>query len=170
MCLTSSKEVSIAEVEAFKVFTRDSLGLLQSTFVPTFKCGLKYPSNERIRVDEEDASDFAFSLFKNATSIDRAGRRKWNMLKVKLILLPVTMYDVVTEGKYHVTSDDPQSLDGYYAAFQSKEIEVHDTKETRDDFHREVMGQYLRLSRHSMSFIEKEAFSHFVPELESVLQ
>ena len=169
MCLTSSKEVSIAEVNAFKVFTRDSLGLLQSTFAPTFKCGLKYPSNERIRVDEEDASFFGFALFKEAISIARAGRRKWNMVKGKLIVLPVTMYEVVTEGKYHVPNEDPQSMDGYYAAFQSKEIEVHDTKETRDDFHREVLRQHLRLSKHSMSFSEKDAVAHFVPEFDRVL-
>jgi len=170
MCLTQKNDVDIPKIGAFKVFTRDGNGLLQSVFASTFKSGLKYPSNERIRVDAEDSSFFAFALFEEAVRLARQGRRRWNIVRGDLIVLPVTLHEVVIQGKYHIPSDDPQCLDGYYGAYQSKEVEVHDTPVTRDDFHREVLRQHLRLARYSMSFIEKEAFSHFIPEFESVLQ
>ena len=56
MCLSQRKEVEITKADAFKIFTRDKEGLLQSVFASTFKSGLKYPSNERIRVDVEEAN------------------------------------------------------------------------------------------------------------------
>jgi hypothetical protein len=166
MCLSSRKEVQIDKVDAFKVFTRDNQGLLQSVFAPTFKSGLKYPSNERIRVDTDEANFFAFAEFKNAISIARQGRRRWNMVKGGIIVLPVTMYEIVAEGKYHVPSDDPQTMDGYYPAFEAKEIQLHDNQETRNAFYDEVLRQYLDLSQYSMSAIEKEAFRHRLPHIE----
>lgn len=166
MCMTRRKEVEIEQVDAFKVFTRNEQGRLQSVFAPTFKSGLTYPPNERIRVDTDEATFFAFAEFRRAVGIARQGRRKWNMVRGGIIVLPVTMYEVVAEGEYHVASDDPQCMDGYYPAFESKEIQVNDSQEARNAFYDEVLRQYLDLSQYSMSAIEKEAFRHRLPHIE----
>lgn len=165
MCLTQRKEVEITRADAFKIFTRDKEGLLQSVFASTFKGGLKYPSNERIRVDVEEANFFALEGFKEAVSIAREGRRKWNMVRGDLIVLPVTLFEVVATGKYHVPSGDPQCLDGYYPAFEAKEIQVNDTQETRDQFYTAVVVQYFNKTKYSMSAIDKEALIHHMPHM-----
>jgi len=163
MCMTQKNTVEIEKVSAFKIFTRNEQGTLQSTFIPTFKSELTYPPNERIRVDEQDATFFAFESFKDAIRIARQGKRKWRMVNDKLVVLPVTMYEVVTEGKYHVPSDDIQCLDGYYPAYESKEIEVHDDQNTRNAFYDQVLSQYFDLAKYSMAPIEIEAFKHYFP-------
>lgn len=165
MCLTQRNEVAVPEVNGFKIFSRTKTGQLQSVFVPTFKEGLIYPSNQRIRVDTEESNFFAFGNFREAISIAREGRRKWRMVNGNLLVLPVTLYEVVAKGTYHVPSDDIQCLDGYYPAFESKEIIVHDTNETRNAFYDATLEQWLNSSRHSMSIIEKEAFTTRVPHL-----
>lgn len=169
MCMTqrvaSEKLVSLVPQSAFKVFSRTKEGQLQSVFVPTFKAGLIYPPNQRIRVDTEDATFFAFENFKNAISIARQGRKRWNMVNGDLIVLPVTMHEIVATGKYHVPSEDIQCMDGYYPAFESKEIEVHDSEENRNAFYDAVLSQWLGLSKYGMSKIEKEAFAARIPHL-----
>lgn len=165
MCMINRKQVSIEKVSAFKVFTRDKDGLLQSVFVPTFKDGLKYPSNERIRVDSEESNFFAFESFDTAIFIARQGRRKWNMVKGKLIVLPVTMFEVVSKGEYFSKSEDIQCMDSYYPSFESKEIIVHDTEETRNQFYNSVLKQWLNSCKHFMSNIEKEALVNSAPHL-----
>jgi len=163
--VVSEKPVSLVPQDAFKVFSRTKDGQLQSVFVPTFKVGLIYPPNERIRVDTEDATFFAFENFKNAISIARQGRKRWNMVNGDLIVLPVTMNEIVATGKYFVRSEDVQCLDGFYPALESKEIIVHDTEENRNAFYDAVLSQWLGLQKYSMSKIEKEAFAARIPHL-----
>jgi len=174
MCMTqrvaSEKLVSLVPQSAYKVFSRTKDGQLQSVFVPTFKAGLIYPPNQRIRVDTEDATFFAFENFKNAISIARQGRKRWNMVNGDLIVLPVTMHEIVATGKYHVPSEDIQCLDGYYPAFESKEIEVHDSEENRNAFYDAVLSQWLKTAQYGMSKIDKEAFAARVPHLAEVFK
>jgi hypothetical protein len=165
MCLTSRSGVYIPEVSAFKIFTRDEDGLLQSAFSPKFKQGLKYPPNERIRVDVEESNFFAFENMNNAIHIARQGHRKWRMVKGELIVLPVTLYDVVFKGSYFVSSDDPQCLDSYYPAYESKELTVHDSKETRNQFYDVVIKHWYNLGQFGMSNIDKEALFARFPDL-----
>lgn len=165
MCMTGRQDCDVSEVNGFKIFSRDNTGQLQSVFVPTFKAGLKYPPNQRIRVDAEESTFFAFEQFKHAISIAREGRRRWNMVNGDLIVLPVTMYQVVAKGTYHVHSDDPQCLDGYYPAYESKEIIVHDTQATRNQFYDATLAQWLSTAQYGMSRIDKEAFRNRVPHL-----
>jgi len=153
------------EVNGFKVFSRDDFGKLQSVFVPTFKAGLKYEANTRIRVDTEESTFFAFGEFENAISIARQGKRVWNMVKGDLIVLPVTLYEVVAKGRYHVPSGDSQCLDGFYPAFESKEILVHDNVQSRNRFYDATLEQWLKVKKLGMSKIEKEAFLVRVPHL-----
>ena len=87
------------------------------------------------------------------------------MVRGDLIVLPVTLFEVVATGKYHVPSGDPQCLDGYYSAFEAKEILVHDTEETRGQFYDAVVAGYFRLAKYSMSAIDKEAFVYHMPQL-----
>jgi len=170
MCMTNKKEVSIEEVSAFKIFTRDKDGLLQSSFIPTFKEGLKYTPNERIHVDVEDATFFAFEKINNAISIARQGRKRWRFVEGGLIVLPVTLYDVVSTGSYFVRSEDSQCLDGYYPAFESKEIVVHDSEENRNQFYDAIIQHWYVLAKFSMSAIDKEALFSRFPHLSSITQ
>jgi hypothetical protein len=176
MCLTQRKEVKPLEngrqiaQDAFKIFTRNKTGQLQSCFFPTFKSGLFYPPNVKIRVDNEDSNFFAFESFKNAVDVARAGKKRFNMVGGDLIVLPVTMYEVVAIGKYHVPSDDLQVLDGYYTAFESKEIVVHDTDKDRNLFYDETLAQWLRTAQYGMSAVEKEAFAVRIPHLAKFLK
>lgn len=170
MCLTQRKTVEITATKAYKIFTRDKQGLLQSTFVPAFKSGLKYAVNCRIRVDDEEASFFGLEQRRHAINIAMKGRRHWNMVRGDLIVLPVTMHEVVTTGKYHVPSGDPQCMDGYYPAFESKEIEIHDDMDTRNEFYDAVLSNHLELAQYSMSGIEKEAFKHRLPHLAGIFK
>lgn len=163
--MTNQKTVSIKEVSAFKIFTRDNEGLLQSAFLPAFKYGLKYPSNECISADTEDANFFAFANFKDALLIAHQGHKEWRMVKGKLIVLPVTMYDVVKKGKYKVQSHDAQTLDSFFPAFESKKITVHDTPQSRNDFYTSVLEQWLKNAKGGMEDIEKEALAVYAPHL-----
>ncbi len=165
MCLSMRNSVAIPEVSAYKVFTRDAEDRLQSVFAPTFKPGLKYPANQRIRVDAEDASFFAFEQLRDAISITRQGRRRWNMVDGALIVLPVTMYEVVATGKYHVPSDDVQCLDGYYPALEAKELIVHDSDETRNRFYLEIVVDWLNSQKYSIRKVEREAICRLIPQL-----
>jgi hypothetical protein len=174
MCMTqrkvSDKLVSLVPQSAFKIFSLNKEGQLQSVFVPTFKPGLVYPPNQRIRVDAEDAAFFAFEDFKTAVSIARQGRKRWNMVNGDLIVLPVTMHEMVATGKYHVPSEDVQCLDGYYPAFESKEIEVHDSEENRNIFYDAVLSHWLKTAQYGMSKIDKKAFAARIPHLAEVLK
>lgn len=174
MCMTqrvtSEKLVSLVPQDAFKVFSRTKEGELQSVFVPTFKAGLIYPPDERIRVDTEEATFFAFKKFEDAISIARQGRKRWNMVNSDLIVLPVTMHEIVATGKYHVPSEDIQCMDGYYPAFESKEIIVHDSKENRNAFYDAVLSQWLELAKYGMSKIEKDALVARIPQLAKSLK
>ncbi len=169
MCLTSRNAVYLPEVPAFKIFTRDEDGLLQSAFTPKFKKGLKYPANERIRVDVEDANFFAFKNINNAVRIARQGHRKRRMVKGELIVLPVTLYDVVFVGEYLVSSDDIQCLDSYYPAYESKEIVVHDSTETRNQFYDNIIRQWYGMAKYNMSNIDQEALFARFPHLSSIM-
>lgn len=170
MCMTLQQQIKLPKVQAFKVFTRDEGGFLQSAFLPAFKKGLKYPSNRQIRVNDEDVTFFAFENFKDAVTIARQGRSKWNMVAGKIIALPVTLYEVVTKGQYHVQSEDIQCCDGYYQAFESKEIIVHDTTETRNQFYDAVLSRWIGDFVCRMSQIEKEALRIRIPHLAQVIQ
>ena len=169
MCLVNRKASDLSEVSAFKIFTRDGEGQLQSVFKSTFKKGLAYAPNERIRVDKEDANFFAFEELRDAIWIAREGRRKWNMVGGELIVLPVTLFDVSFTGKYYVPSDDIQCVDGYWPAFEAKGIIVHDTPQSRDVFHLAVLEGQFRSAKHGMSMIDKKALLHFIPSLAETL-
>lgn len=168
MCMSSRVNVTVPEMKAYKVLARDRNSLLHSVFVPTFKPGLRYPANERIRVDTEEANFFAFGEFKHAVSVARAGRRTFNMVSGDLIVLPVTLYEVVVSGTYRVPSDDPQCMDGYYPAFESKEIVVHDNRESRKQFYDATLSQWFRMAKYSMSEIERESVLYYMPQLANV--
>lgn len=176
MCMTSQKEVSIAEVSAFKLFTRCKQGKLRSAFARSHKNNLHYPSNEKIRVDDEEATFFAFANKRQAMSFasrarqtwygDRGGQRwHWNIVSGLVIVLPVTMFEVVQEGTFHVPSGDIQCMDGYYPAYESKEILVHDTTESRNDFYDEILKRFFELKKYGMSAIEKEAVRARLPHV-----
>jgi len=170
MCLVQRKDCAIPEVNGFKMFSRDGTGQLQSVFLPTFKNGLKYLPNVRLRVDVADATFFAFAKLENAISIARQGRKRWNLVNSDIIVLPVTLYEVVAQGNYHVRSYDVQCLDGYYEAYESKEILVHDSVESRNQFYDATLKQWLSLKKYDMSKIEKEAFSARVPHLANFIK
>ena len=66
------------------------------------------------------------------------------------IILPVTLYDVVGKGRYKHRSNDAQCLNGYYPAYQGKEIVVHDSIETRKVVHRKILSFGLERLRYSV--------------------
>ncbi len=174
MCMTSQKEISLTEVSAFKLFTRDLDGRLRSAFAHSFKNNLFYPSNERIRVDDESSTFFAFANKKQAIGFGSRARKtwygdsagvswRWNIVNGHVIVLPVTMFEVVREGKFHVPSGDIQTMDGYYPAFESKEIIVHDTEDIRNEFYDEILYGFFKNARYGMSAVEKEALNRRLP-------
>ena len=156
MCLTNRVNCQIDEVNAFKIFTRNTEGNLQSAFKNAVAALLSnhplYAANQRIRVNNEDSTFFAFESFDVASCIAMEGTRGWRFINSSLVVLPVTLYEVVSKGQFWVPSGDPQCLDGYYPAYESKEIVVHDSAENRALF----QDQIIR-SSYSLSTIEKEA-------------
>jgi len=161
--MTCEKPVEILQVEAYKIFIRNEHEELQTAFAGAFKHDLVYAPNKRIQVDDEKACFFAFKNFQHALSIVSSGIRTWRFVSDRLMVLPVTLFHVVTEGKFHVPSDDPQCMDGYYPAFESKEIKVHDNTSARSTFFDEVIVKYFKHVR--MSKIEREAFNRRLPEI-----
>ena len=170
MCLKHRKENIQPEVNAFKIFSRSKTGELKSVFAPSYKDDLIYPSNQRIRVNPEESTFFAFESYTFAVRIAREGLKKWRMVSDCLVVLPVTLFEVVAKGDFWVPSDDIQSLDGYYPAFESKEIIVHDSEENRALFHNAVLASWFKKNSYGMSRIEKEAFSICVPQFYEFLK
>lgn len=80
------------------------------------------------------------------------------------------MHEMVATGKYHVPSEDIQCLDGYYPAFESKEIEVHDSEENRNAFYDAVLSHWLKTAQYGMSKIDKKAFVARIPHLAEVIK
>ena len=169
MCLTNRVNCQIDEVNAFKIFTRNTEGNLQSAFKNAVAALLSnhplYAVNTRIRVDNEDATFFAFESFEVATRIAMEGTRGWRFINSSLVVLPVTLYEVVSKGQFWVLSGDPQCLDGYYPAYESKEIVVHDSAENRALFQDQIIKGWFRRSSYSLSTIEKEAIRDRLPIL-----
>lgn len=174
MGLTIKNNVEIEKQEAFKIFAKDKEGNLVSAFFMCLKKGLHYPSNERIRVDDEETGFFAFKDFDRAVSLAIQGKRSWStgygqnrhwdFSTSRLIVLPVTMYEVYAQGDFHVPSGDNQVMDGYYPAFESKEIVVHDTPENVMAFHDAVIAKVIKNQRYHMTPVEKLAFETRLPQ------
>lgn len=174
MCMTCSKEVNIGQLEAFKIFAKDEEGRLISAFTMARKDGLFYPANERIRVDDEETGFFAFKEFNRAVSLAIRGRRSWtndfgtrynwNWSTSQLIVLPVTMFEVYSEGKFRVPSGDPQCMDGYYPAYESKEIIVRDTPHNVNEFHDAVISRVVKDRELFWTPVEKQAFFSRLPQ------
>ena len=167
MCLTSRREVSIEKVEAWKTFAVEK-GELFSPFSgihdymkAELGSSLAYKANERIKVVPDEAVFFAFKEFKSAASIAN-NRRTWAVISSTLIVLPVTLYNVCAEGKLWEPSGDPQCFDYYHEAYESKEIEVHDSAEIRANVSQKIVEKYLKKHEWSMSYLEKQAFSHLL--------
>lgn len=167
MGITCRTKCDLPEVNGFKVFSRNEHGQLQTAFRPMLKDGLVYPPNTRIRVDNEEAAFFAFEKFKNAMTIASQGIRKWNFVNSHLIVLPVTLHEVVFKGTFHVQTEDIQCLDGYYPAFEAKEIVIHDTPENRNSFRDSVLEEWF--GGKSMSKIVLEAIRDISPNLFNLL-
>lgn len=172
MCLCCQEEIEIEQVSAFKLFSRDENGKLQSIFRTSYNKDLAYPANERIRVNDEESNFFAFAEKKHALGMAGRIRRpiygfgknyRWNVVKGDPIVLPVTLFEVVKEGKFHVPSSDVQCLDGYYPVYESKEIIVHDTVENRNDFYDEIIRRFFRSNQYNMSKTDKEAIKARLP-------
>lgn len=172
MCMTCTKEVSIEKVEAWKVFAVRK-GKLETAFMRSrYTNGetdkpievIPYEVNQKIKVVPETSSFFAFEHFNDAYRIAEAGRYKWNTINDQLVVLPVTLYNVVTTGKFHVVSEDVQCMDGYYPAFEAKEIEIHDSDEIRRDIFRQIAKKYLqnRMTCQSLSFLQVQAFEQLL--------
>lgn len=159
MCLSCRTEVQIAEQHAFKIFTIDEEGRLQSAFQTSYKEGLYYRPNEKMRVDVEDANFFAFKELKNATSVITTFRGN------NAIILPVTLYNVVAKGYMIMRSRDPQCMDGYYDAFEAKEIVVHDTPRNRAAFYDSIIVKFLDNCRWGLhlSPLVKLALTQYIP-------
>lgn len=170
MCLDTRTKCTIDQKNGFKIFTIDEDGSLQSTFRSTFVKGLKYPPNEKIRVNPEEATFFAFENIGHAITIAREGTRKWAMVSNNIIVLPVTCFEVVATGTYRKRSDDIQSMDGYYPAFEAKEIIVHDNPENRNIFQDYLIKTWISRQKHGMSKIEKDAFQNRLPQFADALQ
>lgn len=178
MCLCNQKQVEIEQVSAFKLFSRDKKGRLQSIFRSSYNKELFYPPNERIRVDNEENNFFAFAEKKCAIgmtnrirrpfyggSLSSYRRRHWNVVGGDPIVLPVTLFEVVNKGEFHVPSIDVQTMDGYYPVFESKEIIVHDNMETRNDFYDEVLRSFFKSNKYNLSKVEKEAIKLRLPHV-----
>lgn len=169
MCLYQRKDVGIPEANGWKVFSINEQGQLQSTFNNAFykyQDAIKdrypvYPANEKIRVIPEESSFFAFREFNHACNIANEARQ-WNVKNHKLIVLPVTQYEIVAEGNLWAPSNDAQVLDGYYPAYESKEILVHDSLEIRQECFMKVVLTKLERDQYRLSYLEKQAFEHLV--------
>lgn len=142
MCVT--RPASIEKVEAFKIFCKNDEGRLTTAFLQSYKEGLFYQTNQMIHVDNEKSSFFALKNFGEAVSLAKQGRTQWsdyngnrivwNFKNSKIVVLPVTLYNVVGEGHFYVPSDDVQCLDGYYPIYESKDIVVHHSDELEMNF------------------------------------
>jgi hypothetical protein len=174
MCLTNRTNCQIDELDAFKIFTRDKDGNLQSAFlsaVVNSKSYLPlYTANQQIRVDDENATFFALQSFDVAARIAIEGTSKWRVLNGRLLALPVTLYEVVAKGQFWSPSGDPQCLDGYYQAYESKEIVVHDSPENRAKFYDRVLEGWFRENSYRLTTIEKEAIRDRLPILAAHLK
>jgi hypothetical protein len=171
MCLVSSKQVTLATVEAFKIFTRDRAGRLRSLFESGYVEGLYYETGKRIRVNDEDCAFFAFADLNDAISFAMSvkrplqledGRRNWAILSGSVELFSVTLHDVVAEGQFQVPSGDWQTMDAYLKCYEAQEIEVHPDQ---SDIHREISRQSFRSNFGSLSQFERDAFRATVPWL-----
>jgi len=156
--------MGVTTVSGFKVFAQDREGRLISCFEVARKPGLWYPPNQRIKVDDPDNTFFAFAEMKSALSVAVPGRREWNVAPGPLLVLPVTMHGIIFDGKFHVVSRDPQCLDAYYLAYESTEIEVHDSPEARTKFYGEIARADLRRQAYNWTPTMKEAYQHLMAE------
>jgi len=168
MCMTGRKEVSIDRQEAFKIFASTNAGL-QSPFAHHFNPDLVYTSNEKLRVDDEKSRFFAFKEFQDAVKIVRQGRRKWNLISSKLVVLPVVLWNVTSSGTYHIPNDDVQSIDGYYPAYESLEIVVLNGHDHFQRFQEELLKQYFSSEKYGMPISVKSVLSERCPFLKDTL-
>lgn len=180
MCMTGVQDVKIGKVDAWKVFSVHE-GKLQPTFKNarqnadgTPKEQLFYETNKKIRVLPEEATFFAFEQFGHACRLANDGNRQrsycpdrggdgqqsWNVNNNSLVILPVTLYEVVGAGKFHYPSEDIQCMDGYFPAFEAKEIEIHDSEEVRKDIALRIVKKFLKNQR--LSFLQQLAFSQLL--------
>lgn len=144
MCLDCATPTDLQSVSAFKVFGQDREGRLTSCFLGAKKSGQFYPPNQRITVDSQEASFFAFDAMESAVRIVRAGKMEWRFVDGSLLILPVTLYGTIHKGNFYVPSRDIQCMDGYYPAFTATEIEVHDSPDNRRVFCRELIKHDLK--------------------------
>lgn len=167
MTLLMRQEVSIETVKAFKIFHHKD-GKLRSVFRPAYvdrEEDLVYVPGERMHVDKPDKTFFAFQDMDYPVKISREGRRRWNFQGSAVIVLPVTLFNVVAGGKFHIPSEDAQCVDGYAPAWESKEIIVHDSQELRETYYNSILTQWWRTARHSMGYVEKQALLARLPHL-----
>lgn len=166
--MTNRQEISIERVDAYKVFAETTKGL-QSPFASKHKTHLVYAPEQTIAVDCEEEGFFAFANIRDAVRITVGGRRKWNVVSPNLIVLPVTLWDVFSKGKFHVLSDDPQCLDGYYEAYESKRIMVHDNPFARQRFHEEVLKSHFAHAKYGCPHVVKQSLIAQLPYLQDLL-
>ena len=117
---------------------------------------IPYEANKQIKVEPETSTFFAFEKLDHAYDVANIGRRIWNTVNSKLIVLPVTLDEVVFEGDFYSPSQDIQCMDGYYPAYEAKIITVHDSPEIRRDLYLKIAKR--RLTTATLSYFEKEAF------------
>lgn len=163
--LIEVKDTQIEQMDAWKIFALvDNDSKLESPFIPARydkngdkKEVIPYQTNQKINVIPESETFFAFESFKDACYVANDNKifRKWNTINDRLMVLPVTLFNVTAKGLFKRPSDDFQCLDGYYPVYLSKEIIVHDSHEIRKDINKKVLAKRLEFER--FSFLEVQA-------------
>lgn len=149
MCLRQREEVKIDQCEAYKIF-RIKNNSLYSVFIYST---LPYELNKKIQVDNPNNTFFALEKYKDALNIVLDYSHTYNM-----IILPVTLYSVCYKGFLYLNNTDSQSLDHYCPSFESKEIIVHNSKENRDRFYKDILQK--KILTHNTTLVE--CIRHFI--------
>lgn len=147
MCLEFVEEISLESIKAWKLFLINN-GKLESLFVnarASVDKVVPYETNKKLKAFPETATFHAFEKFEDAFFLATEDAKS-----TPKIILPVTLYDVVGKGRYKHRSNDAQCLNGYYPAYQGKEIVVHDSIETRKVVHRKILSFGLERLRYSV--------------------
>ena len=140
-------------------------------------------NKEAFREAEDDRKNHVWKLYRNSIKIGRIARSiveasgekvtdkeietfvnlfksHFDVLNNSLVVLPVTLYEVVATGKFHRPSEDIQCMDGYFPAFEAKEIEIHDSEEIRKDISLRIAKKFLKNQR--LSFLQQMAVSQLL--------
>lgn len=165
MCEPFTPNVSIDKQKAFKVFSINNNGELQTCFKNSYNSSLVYKPHTRIDVVPDTSVFFEFKEFKDAVRITDEGIRKWNFISDDLIVLPVILYDVIYEGSFVIRSDDIQYLDRNAPVFYSRSIFVIDGKDYREKFYRSIVKGLFRWCGRSR--LQTKAIMETIPWINS---